>query len=209
MVPRYPSLLRQHQQRGFAQIVRVMPRTVSLTNSFVVLDKDEESNAFKLKLRFTSKEMTMDSEDTLRDIEGRLKSIGEAKQKAEFFAPDGSRYASSAKLKHIIQMPFFRLRLDSNKTDYHIHSLKAFGEPVSHLNASQEQIYAQCRDQFNLKDVKARTVSKFAAHVIDELEQNSPSKTYTQQEVAMLIRDSLAMRALRVNTDRDALMHEL
>jgi hypothetical protein len=133
-----PKLTVTNQQRFFAQIYPRMSRSVSLTDCFATLDVDKDSLSYNLQLNYKSPTHNFTSEMTLSDIESCLLKTGEAKEKVEFFAPDGARYSSSAQLKHITQMPFFRLNLDTNKTEFHIHSMKAFGEPLAHLNSSEK-----------------------------------------------------------------------
>ena len=110
-----------------------------ITNSFVVMDLADD-HSFHLQLRDRSPSLRLNSEMSLKEVSQQLMAQGEAKQTVEFFAPDGSRYASSSMLKHIVQMPYFKLNFDS-QVEYHIHSKKDFGEPVGALSPSERTLF--------------------------------------------------------------------
>jgi len=106
---------------------------------------------------------------TLKEIESELKSKKEVNHKVEFYAPDGSRFASCTKLYQMMQLPYFKLDFD-DKIQYHVHSLKAFGEPVSFLTPSEKQIYDICIGTFQMKDMKSRTACKIINNLLSEIE---------------------------------------
>lgn len=56
---------------------------------------------------------------TLREIEQQMLRKSIIKQRADFVAPDGTRYALSSTFSDLLRMPFFRMRLD-NMTEYHV-----------------------------------------------------------------------------------------
>lgn len=49
---------------------------------------------------------------TLFDLGQKLKSVGEAKEKVEFYATDGSKIANSSYLKNVLEMPNFKMNID-------------------------------------------------------------------------------------------------
>jgi len=51
---------------------------------------------------------------------------GMVSKRAEFYSPDGVRYSQTSKLSEIMQLPFFRLRVDEGAREYHVHSSRAF-----------------------------------------------------------------------------------
>jgi len=57
------------------------------------------------------------------------------------------------------------MNIDGNVAEYHIHSMKAFGQSLSCLDASEKQIFELAKDEFHLSDIKARTVCKFVSNV--------------------------------------------
>lgn len=144
---------------------------------------------------------------TLSDLGQKLKSVGEAKEKVEFFSTDGSKLANSSYLKNVLEMPNFRMNID-HAIQYHCHSPKAFSEGMSVQTPSEHSLYLRLQ-QFNLKDLKARPLAKMANSIIKDLEQAPVDKIWTKEEIAMLIRNALAMRSLTVNTERDHLLGEL
>jgi hypothetical protein len=60
-----------------------------------------------------------------------------------------------------------------------------------------------------MKDLRSRPLSKFTSTFIQEIEQAPSEKVWSQEEIAMLLRNSLAMRSLDINTERDNLIAEL
>ena len=114
---------------------------------------------------------------TLREIESELKAKRDVNHKAEFYAPDGSRYASCTKLYQIMQLPYFKLDFD-DKMQYHVHSLKAFGEPVSFLTPSEKQIYDTCVKTFQIKDMKSRTACKIVNNLLAEIEDREKGQKW-------------------------------
>jgi hypothetical protein len=51
---------------------------------------------------------------TLKDLERILKQSGEAKSHVEFFDRDGSRLATSSRMKHVLEMPNFKMNIDTS-----------------------------------------------------------------------------------------------
>lgn len=70
------------------------------------------------------------NEMTLFDLSQKLKLVGEAKEKVEFYATDGSKIANTSYLKNVLEMPNFKMNIDQ-AIQYHCHSPKAFSEGMS------------------------------------------------------------------------------
>lgn len=67
-----------------------------------------------IQLRYEGPKIRLTNEMTLKDLERSLKQSGEAKKYVEFFDNDGSRLASSSKLKNVLQMPHFKMNIDTS-----------------------------------------------------------------------------------------------
>ena len=81
----------------------------------------------------------LNSEIKLHDIECCMLKSSDAKEKVKLFTPDGARYSSSAQQRHITQLPFFRLNLDSKRSEFHFYCMKAPGKPLAHLVSSENK----------------------------------------------------------------------
>lgn len=138
---------------------------------------------------------------TLNEIQSQLKQKGDVKVKAEFYAPDGCRYAGCTKLYQIMQLPFFKLDFD-DKMQYHVHSLKAFGEPVTNLSPSEKQIYDICTKTFQVKDLKSRTACKVVNNLVSVIEEREKGQLWAKEDIARLLRESMAYRSLKTNDER-------
>ena len=67
---------------------------------------------------------------TLQDLSKKLRDVGEAKEKVEFFSTDGNKLANCSLLKNVLEMPNFKMNIDQ-AIQYHCHSPKAFSEGMS------------------------------------------------------------------------------
>ena len=106
-------------------------QNISLTNNFVVIHKDENETGpdAQIQLRHDGPIIRLENYMTLADLESRLRMEGEMTHKADFFAPDGSRYARSSQIRDVLKLPYFKLKLD-NRMEFHCHSKKAFAESI-------------------------------------------------------------------------------
>ena len=77
---------------------------------------------------------------TLLDLSKKLKSVGEAKDKVEFFSSDGCKLANASYLKNVLEMPNFKMNIDQ-AIQYHCHSPKAFSEGMSVQTPSEHSLY--------------------------------------------------------------------
>ena len=91
------------------------------SNKFLILNDHDGTTSPTLKFRNNDNEVALDAHLSLSQIESRMKRNNLIKTggKAEFFSPDGPRYASSCTIAEIMAFPFFRLRVDDWK-DYHV-----------------------------------------------------------------------------------------
>lgn len=67
-----------------------------------------------MQLRFQGPKIRLTNEMTLKDLERILKQSGEAKSHVEFFDRDGSRLATSSRMKHVLEMPNFKMNIDTS-----------------------------------------------------------------------------------------------
>ena len=143
-----------------------------------MLKQCEDDFSYQLQLNFGGNSYKLKQDMTLKEIESELKSKKDVSHKVEFYAPDGSRFASCTKLYQMMQLPYFKLDFD-DKIQYHVHSLKAFGEPVSFLTPSEKQIYDTCVGTFQMKDMKSRTACKIVNNVLAEIEDRERGQKWS------------------------------
>lgn len=60
-----------------------------------------------------------------------------------------------------------------------------------------------------MKDMKSRTSCKIVNNLIAQIEDREKGQKWTREEIARLLRDSMAVRSLKTNIDRDLLLREL
>lgn len=160
-----------------------------------------------MQLRFEGPVIKLYNEMTLKDLERTLKSSGEAKSSVEFFDQDGSRIAYSSKVKHVLELPNFKMNIDV-AMQYHCHSVQGFSESISAQTPEERDLYNQFK-QYNLKDIKARSLAKFVSSFNRGIHNAPVDRTWTPEEVAMLLRDAMAVRAQSVNINEHALLSEM
>lgn len=87
-----PMLMRL-SQRGYFASTRINLNS----NNFLVIDDNGGVKSPKLKFRNHDRDVTLDPHIKLCEVEARMKrnNLIAANSKAEFFSPDGARYASS------------------------------------------------------------------------------------------------------------------
>ena len=95
-----------------------------------------------IQLRFMGPKIHLTNEMTLKDLERSLKQSGEAKNLVEFFDSDGSRLATSTRLKNVLQMPNFKMNIDT-AIQYHCHSSEGFSKSISVQTPHEHNIYLQ------------------------------------------------------------------
>ena len=105
-------------------------RLGSNSNNFLVLDDNDGRRSPFLRFTTDGPQINLQAEMTLEQIEASLKSNGTIKREAEFFSPDGTRYAKCCTVREIMRFPFFHMRLDS-WNEYHVHSSRAFKQSLA------------------------------------------------------------------------------
>ena len=107
-------------------------RLGSNSNNFLVIC--QESN--QLQFSQDGPVVNLHGHLKLSDVEGKLRQRGMIQKDAEFFSPDGTRFAKSSNMLEVLRSPFFKLRLDSWK-EYHVHNAFAFKQSMSLITASE------------------------------------------------------------------------
>ena len=106
-------------------------RFAQIADRFIVI-KDLSGDKYpELKFSSASESVVLHGHLTVNEMTKELRAKGHIKRQADFFAPDGSRYAGCSQVKDMLQLPYFRLRLDNN-VEYHCESTEAFKESISY-----------------------------------------------------------------------------
>lgn len=125
------SYLMKPQNRLFSTLGSGSFHLNQKANQFIVCQpKGEDQFCPTMQLRYEGPIIKLYNEMTLKDLERTLKLAGEAKNSVEFFDQDGSRIASSSKIKHILEMSNFKMNIDVS-VQYHCHSVQGFTESIS------------------------------------------------------------------------------
>ena len=115
-----------------------------MANQFLVMksnsDQEHKYPCPTMKLSLEGPEIRLTNEMTLKDLERQLINSKEAKKYVEFFDSDGSRLAASSKLKHILQMPHFKMNIDTS-IQFHCHSVEGFSESISVQTPKEHDLY--------------------------------------------------------------------
>ena len=118
MMQRFTSpMLVRLSQRTYMKNTRIGINS----NKFLILNDHDGASSPTLKFRHSDNEVALDAHLSLSQVEARMKrnNLIASNGRAEFFSPDGPRYASSCTIAEIMAFPFFRLRVDDWK-DYHV-----------------------------------------------------------------------------------------
>jgi len=110
-----------------------------MANQFLVMKPGHDGQT-TMQLRHQGPKISLTNEMTLKDLEHTLKQSGEAKSHVEFFDRDGSRLSTSSKLKHVLEMPNFKMNIDTS-VQYHCHSVEGFSESISVQTPQQHELY--------------------------------------------------------------------
>lgn len=171
------------QQRG----IMIDNRLAANSNNFLVLD--QENN----QLQFTKDGpvVNLHGHLNLADVVSKLQARGMIKKSAEFYSPDGTRFAKSSKLNEVLRSPFFKLKLDRVR-EYHVHNSHAFKQSMSNISASERDFVQKTMDSYNINELKARNSSKIFNYIIERLEQKDANTIYTDEDVSYMLRDAMA-----------------
>ena len=89
------------------------PSLVAVSSNFDVLSVSNTDNqSFQLQLKKNGASYKLTGNMTLNDVVRKLKQSGQIQESADFFAPDGSRYARSSTLNQILADPYFIMKAD-------------------------------------------------------------------------------------------------
>jgi len=101
--------------------------------------------------------------------------------------------------------PYFRLRVD-DWADYHVHCSSTFGkQQASTFDASELEFYNNSINSYGITQRKALTSSKLFNFVVQRLE-GSEEKTFSREEISMILRDGMAMHCFTAFKDRESLV---
>mmetsp|Transcript_37544 Transcript_37544/g.49378 ORF Transcript_37544/g.49378 Transcript_37544/m.49378 type:complete len:181 (+) Transcript_37544:309-851(+) len=137
-----------------------------------------------------------------------MRSEGMVRAKAEFFSPDGCRYSKSSLIKEILQLPFFRIKVDGTH-EYHVHNSRAFNTALSVSKPNERELIDKIRQDYNVDKLKARTSSQLLGDIIDQLQKSPAAKTYTHKDISEMLRQAIAKQSLTSNSERESLIRQL
>ena len=102
-------------------------------NYFVVLDDQQGERVPTLQFKTDGPSITLDGGKSLREIEQGMRRKSMISKQAEFYSPDGTRYAKSCEIQEIMNFPFFRVRIDELK-EYHVHNSHAIRRDIQSID---------------------------------------------------------------------------
>jgi hypothetical protein len=105
-----------------------------------------------IQLRPNSKSISLQKEMTVSELERKLKEAGEAKESANFIAPDGALISKATKIQHLLHIPYFVMKLDGHR-EYNIMSEKSFSlrNQKFTLSGEDKKVYDACK-QLKMRD---------------------------------------------------------
>jgi hypothetical protein len=167
------SLVQQASQARFSSLVNgfTWEKPFLTSNCFVLIENPIDEVPY-IRLNPKSAKIHLERDLTLKDLENRLKQSSDAKDSAQFIAPDGSVIAKSTKVRHLLHMPNFVLKLDGHR-EFNVMSEKSFGLRYQKftLNNSEKFYYDACKS-LSMRDQKAIELSKFLTLFEQELLEN-------------------------------------
>lgn len=98
------------------------------------------------------------------------------------------------------------MRVDDS-LEYHCVSNLQVGENFLKMNASQRQIYLHCRDR-GVKDMQARPLAHAVNKLLKRVNEKNQKK-FTQDDVALMLKDAIAAQANHQNLNRTHLFEQL
>ena len=133
--------------------------------------------------------------------------VGQAKIAVDFYDVDGFKISYCSKIKHVLEMPSFNMKID-NSVQYHCQSQQGLSGQISQMTPNQFSLY-NVVDDFNIKDTQARSLAKFISAIDENMKEFAQDKQWTEDEVSSMLKDAIADRSLSVNRFRDSLITEL
>lgn len=88
-----------------------------------------------------------------------MRQSGLIESRAEFYSPDGTRYSMGSLMKEVMQMPFFRMRIDGGLQEYHVHSSRAFNMTLSVATPNEKSLQKFGETNYDIAKLKARVSS--------------------------------------------------
>ena len=145
------------------------------SNNFLVLDDHDGVQCPSLKFKHCDNEVILDPHLTLAQVVQRMKlnNLIDQGGKAEFFSPDGPRYASSCSVAEIMAFPFFRLRVDDWQ-DYHVVCQSQFGKSqASAVTSSELEFQNNAITNYGISLRKAEVGGRLFNFVAQRLENSN------------------------------------
>ena len=94
-----------------------------------------------------------------------------------------------------------------NGREYHVMNKRYLRQVVTPHSPNEHQIFSECLTK-QMKDKKARAVTKLFTYLRETVDKQ-PGKEYSHEDLAIIIRDAIAMQAKEFNSERDQLIGQL
>ena len=116
------------------------------SNRFILIQNPLDQLPY-IQLRAHAKPIYLEKEMTVRELERGLKSAGEAKESANFIAPDGALISKGTTMHHLLHLPYFVMKLDGHR-EFNVMSEKSFSlrNQKFTLSAPEKRVYDTCKE---------------------------------------------------------------
>ena len=157
-------------------------------NNFLVMKDTDGISAPQLQFRSDGPAVDLISNHSLEQVERAMRREGMISRDADFYSPDGVRYAKSSLMKEIMQLPYFRLKIDGRSQEYHVHSSRAFNMSLTVSSPGEKNLQQFIGKHYDVGKLKGQVGSQLLLSVIERLQKDNADKTYSHNDVSEMLR---------------------